>query len=406
MYRSAFGLILTVLITASSCAKKEVPRAKADSGPIPVRVTSVGSRQIQRVVDSVGTLFPFDEVIVSAEIEGKVEKVAFDLGDLVRQGEELVRISDEEQRYLLAQNEAQLRQALERLGLKNENDRVTDLDETPEVRRAKADLQEATMRHRRLRSLVDQNIGAQADLDAAVSRLMAATAAYDATRNQMRNLIQEVDRFKAVVELQRKKLRDTSVRAPFTANVKERQVTVGQYVRPNTPLFSLVKTNPLRLRLEVPERLAPWTKVGQTADVYVEAFQDRRFVGRVSRIAPTVDQSKRTFVVEALVDNPDGLLKAGSYARARLSTQKVDDIRIVPARAVAYVLGTNKAFVITPGSLIEAREVKTGDRFDEQVEIVDGLREGETVATTQLNRLDTGVKVAVQPEPEQKAKAE
>lgn len=388
------GLVLS-LFFFTGCQKQIPVKAKQESGPISVRVGQVSTRQIQRVVDSVGTLFPLDEVVVSAEIEGKVTKVNFDLGDSVRQGDVLVNVSDEEQRYILAQNEAQLRQSLERLGLKEENERVQNLDETPEVRRAAADLREAEMRLRRIRNLVDQKIGAQADLDAASTRFQAMTAALDVTRNQSRNLVQEVERFKAVVELQRKKLRDTAVRAPFAGSVKERQITPGAYVRPNAPLFTLVKTSQLRLRLEVPERLAPWTKQGQLAEVSVEAFLDRTFGGRVWRIAPTVDQTKRTFVVEVLIDNPGDLLKPGSYARARLSTKKVDEVMMAPQRAITYVLGSNKAFVVLPGGMIDAREVKIGDRLDQEVEILEGLKDGESVALTQLNRLDTGVKVTI-----------
>ena len=387
--------LVTILLVVSGCQKQAPVKAKQESGPIPIRVAPVTTRQIQRVVDSVGTLFPFDEVVVSAEIEGKVIAVNFDLGDKVRQGDVLVNISDEEQRYILLQNEAQLRQSLERLGLKGESEQVKDLDETPEVRRAAADLREAEQRLKRIRNLVDQKIGAQADLDAASTRFQAMNAGLDATRNQTRNLVQEVERFKAIVELQRKKLRDTTVRAPFAGSVKERQITTGAYVRPNAPLFTLVKTNPLRLRLEVPERLAPWTKQGQLAEVSVEAFLDRKFSGRVSRIAPTVEQSKRTFIVEVLIDNPDDTLKPGSYARARLATKKVDEVMVVPQRAVAYVLGSNKAFVVMPNGTIDARDVKIGDRLDQQLEILEGLKDGEKVALTQLNRLDTGVKVSI-----------
>ena len=386
---------LAVLVLAlTGCQKQQQTTKKQDTGPISVEVARVTTRQLQRIVDSVGTLFPDDEVIVSAEIEGRVDKVNFDLGDIVRLGDVLAHISDEEQRYLLQQNEAQMRQSMERLGLKNEKDRVTDINDTPETRRAAADLRAAEQRYKRIRNLVDQKIGAQADLDQASAQYQAMQASFDATLNQTRNLIQEVERFKAVVELQRKKLRDTTVRAPFAGSVKERQVTTGQYVRPNTPLFTLVSINPLRLRLEVPERLAPWTKVGQMADVSVEAFENRTFRGRVSRISPTVDQTKRTFVTEVQIANPDSLLKPGSYARAKLATEKVDEVKIVPARAVLYVLGSNKAFVVNQ-DVIEAREVKVGDRVGQQLEILEGLQEGETVAITQLARLDTGSKIRV-----------
>jgi membrane fusion protein (multidrug efflux system) len=174
--------------------------------------------------------------------------------------------------------------------------------------------------------------------------------------------------------------------------VKERVVTVGQYVRPNTPLFTLVKIDPIRLRAEVPERMAPWVKVGQTADVSVEAYLDRTFLGKIWRISPTVDPGKRTFVVEALVQNPESELKPGSYARVRVKTARYDEVKLVPVRAVNYVLGSNKVYVVREQK-VEAREVKLGDRFGQYVEILEGVQEGEQVATTQVARLDTGSRV-------------
>ncbi len=384
---------VAVLLALLSACKQPPPAAKKqESGPLKVPVAQVRMKQVQRVVESVGTLYPHDEVLISAEIEGKVDQVNVDLGDRVAAGQVLVHVSDEEQRYILAQNEAQLRMSLERLGLKNEADRVTDVRETPEVRRSRAELFEAEQRHKRVKELVEQGISPKTEMDQATARLQALQASYDQTVNQTRNLAQEVERFKAIVDLQRKKLRDTSVRAPFAAQVKDRQVTVGLYVRPNTPLLTLVKTDPIRLRLDVPERMAPWIREGQIAEIGVEAFQDRKFQGKVSRISPTVDQSKRTFVVEALIANPSGALKAGSYARARVPTDKSERIMVVPNTAVNYVLGSNKAYVVQSG-LIEARDVKLGDRFETEVEIVQGLAEGDTVATGQLGRLDTGSRV-------------
>ena len=108
--------------------------------------------------------------------------------------------------------------------------------------------------------------------------------------------------------------------------------------------------------------MAPWVKVGQTADVSLEAFPGRRFTGRIWRISPTVEQSKRTFVVEALMPNGwTSELKPGFYAKARVRTDKSDRIRLVPASAVNYVYGANEILVVNSGT-IEAREVKIGDR--------------------------------------------
>jgi RND family efflux transporter MFP subunit len=387
-----------ILVSLSSCSKQQPIQAKQDGGPVQVRVAPVASREIRRVVQSVGTLFPFDETVVSSEIEGRVTELTADLGDNVTKGQVLVRLSDEEQRYLVAQTEAQLRMSLERVGLKSPEEKITDIREASEVRRAQADLFDAEQRYKRVRSLVDQGIGAQAELDQAQARFRSAQAAYDSTVNQARNLLQEIERFKAALDFQQKKLRDTTVYAPFTGKVKERQVTPGQVVRVNAPLYTIVKTDPIRLRLEIPERLAPWIKNGQMAEVTLEAYEDRKFQGKVWRISPTVDQSKRTFIVEALIDNPGGDLKPGSYARASLPTNKTEVIRLIPARAVAYVFGTNKAYVVNNG-VIEARDLKLGDRFEEDVEIIEGLEQGETVAVTQINRLDGGTKVSVNSSP-------
>lgn len=387
------GALALGLLVLAGCAKKPPVEAKKDGGPIPVRTAQVTSRQITRTVESVGTFFAYEEAIISAEVDGKVEEVKIDLGDQVTTGQVLVRISDEEQRYLLAQQEAQLRQSLEKLGLQNEKDRVQDINQTPDVRRAAADLFEAEQRFKRVRSLTEQGIGSQSDMDQAMARFRSAQAALDATLNQTRNIIQEVERFKATLDLQRKKLRDTTVRAPFAGAVKERQVTAGQFVRANTPLLTLVKVDPIRLRMEVPERMAPWVRTGQVAEIITEAF-DKPFQGKIWRISPTVDQLKRTFVVEALVANPGAGLKPGSYAKARVPTQKSETILMVPLRAVNYVLGANKAYLVK-NDVIESRDVKLGDRLEGEVEITEGLALGDEIAVTNLNRLDTGARVKV-----------
>jgi multidrug efflux pump subunit AcrA (membrane-fusion protein) len=391
------GLSVAIAVTLAftpGCRRQSEAKAQAESGPIEVRTARVADRQVRRVVDSVGTLFPYDEAIISAEVDGPVEKVAVDLGDRVTKGQLMVQISDEEQRYLVAQTEAQLWQALERLGLKDENGKVQDIRQTPEVRRAQADMNDADQRFRRVRELAQQGVGSQQALDEAEARAQAMQAAYDVALNQTRNLIREVERARAMLDLQRKKLRDTRILAPYTASVKERQVTAGQFVRANTPLLTLVQIDPIRLRAEVPERMAPWVKVGQVAEVLVEAFADRKFHGKIWRISPTVDQSKRTFLVEALIDNRSEALKPGSYARARVETDKVERIKLIPVRAVNYIFGSNKVYVVKAGT-VETRDVKLGDRYGDDVEITEGVQPGEMVATTQVSRLDTGSKVTV-----------
>ncbi len=387
-------LIACTALLSVSCHRQDVAAKKTDAAPVPVTVAPVKLKRIVRNVDAVGSLFPYEEVTVSSEIDGRAIEVTADLGDHVSKGQILVRIADEEQRYLLAQNEAQLKQALEKLGLKGETESVKDLKQTPEVRRAQADLTDADQRFKRARDLVAQGIASRQDLDQAQAKLQSTQADYESTLNSARNLVQEIERTRGAVELQRKKLRDTAIRAPFDSQVKERMINAGTYVKASTPVFALVKINPIRMRIEVPERMAPWIKNGQVADVSLEAYPGHNFEGKVWRISPTVDQAKRTFVVEALIENSRGELKPGSYAKATVHTARNETIRIVPTSSLNYVFGANKVYVVKD-NVVDAREVKLGDRFGDEVEIAEGIADGDQVATSQISRLETGTHVVV-----------
>lgn len=386
--------VAIALLTLTGCSRQEAVQAKPNAAPLSVTTQRVRLHRVVRNVEAVGSLFPYEEVTISSEIEGRAIDVNADLGDRVAKGQVLVRVADEEQRYLLAQNEAQLRQALDKLGLKAEGDKVKDLQQTPEVRRAQADLTDADQRFRRMRDLSRQGIGSKQDLDQAQAHLQSAQAGYDSTLNASRNLVQEVERTRGAVDLQRKKLRDTTIRAPFDGQVKERMVNSGAYVKASTPVFTLVKTDPIRMRIEAPERMAPWIRNGQVADVTLEAYPERVFQGKVWRISPTVDQSKRTFVVEALIANGRNELKPGSYAKATVHTARSEMVCIVPSKALNYVFGANKLYVVR-NEKIDAREVKLGDRFGDDIEIADGVKDGEEIATSQINKLENGTRVQV-----------
>ena len=187
---------------------------------------------------------------------------------------------------MLAQTEAQLRMAMERVGFGTRMIECKDIREASEVRRAQADLFDAEQHYKRIRSLVDQGIGSKAELDQAQSRFKAQQAAYDATINQARNLLQDIERNKASLELQRKKFRDTTVYAPFAAAIKERQVRrANMFGRILLCLFSSRLTQS-GCGLEIPERMAPWIRTGQVADVNVEASETVSSTARYGESPP------------------------------------------------------------------------------------------------------------------------
>jgi RND family efflux transporter MFP subunit len=215
--------------------------------------------------------------------------------------------------------------------------------------------------------------------DESESRYKAANAAYDLAVQAVQNLRAQVAEYKAGLALAQKKLNDAVIRAPFAGQVKERTVTTGQYLRVQTPVIVIVSVDPLRVRLKIPEKMAGWVRNSQPVTLSVEAYPDRTFSGKVWRVNPSVDQETRSFEVEALVANPESLLKPGFFVKAKIPSERVDTTLLVPQEAVRYTYGVYKVFVVE-GNVVRENEVRIGERSDQDLEIVAGLKEGEGVA--------------------------
>ena len=190
----------------------------------------------------------------------------------------------------------------------------------------------------------------------------------------------------------RSALTDTVVAAPLTGVVARRHVAVGEFVKDNTPLFTLVATDPLKYTGTVAERAAPEIRAGQEVRLTVDAFGARVFPGQVTRVAPVVDVPTRTLALEARVPNGQGLLKPGFFARGVVLARRDARVPFVPAEALAYVVGISKVFVVADGRAQE-RLVKAGLREAGWVEILEGVKPGETVATSGLAQLYDGAPV-------------
>ena len=356
--------------------KREVAAVKK---PMAVRVARVEAQTYRRTVESVGSLFPDEEVTVSSEVEGRVEQVLADVGDRVALGQPLVRIATVELALALEQARAAVQQVQARLGLTEQGEDLRDVRDAADVKKALADLNDAEQKYQRAKTLLSRGLVAREAFDEADARYKAARAAYDLAVQMVQNLRAQLVQFRAAAELARKKLDDSTIRAPFAGEIKERTVTVGQYLKVQSPVMVIVSVDPLRARLKVPEKMSGWIKVGQTVSVRVEAYSDLVFTGRISRLNPSVDQQTRTFEAEALIANRDGKLKPGFFIKASIPSDLVDKVLFVPDRAVQYSYGTYKVFAVE-GNTLREKEVRTGERPNQQVEIVDGLREGDAVA--------------------------
>jgi len=375
-------LITFAALAAVACSKSSSGKTIDGAGAarsLSVRALNIAPKAIRRNIESVGSLYAFEEVTVSSEVEGRVERVFADVGDRISSGQPLVKVAPAELELTLEQQRAALQQARARLGINGDNDDLNDVRAAAEVKRAAADLADAEQKYRRAKTLYDQGVLPRQNYDEAESHYNAARAAYDLAVQAVENMRAQLAGSRASTRLAQKKLNDSTIRAPFAGQVKERSVTQGQYLKVQTPVMVIVNIDPLRVRLKVPEKMAAWVHEGQEVTVTVEAYAERIFKGKVTRINPSVDQQTRAFEVEALIENHENALKPGFFVKATIPSSNVANALFVPQDALLYVYGVYKIFVIE-GNTLKEKEVKLGERSGDDVEITDGLREGERIA--------------------------
>jgi multidrug efflux pump subunit AcrA (membrane-fusion protein) len=389
--------VLLALALAAAVAGCSQPANGAEGGtrerPAKAVDTEAVKREaVNRVVNVSGTLAAENEVTVSSQAEGVVSRILADLGDRVGTGQVLVELDREKLQYNLDQQKAALARSLARYGA-SEPGRLPPIDQTPDVKRAAAELNQAKRGFDRASELSKRQLLSQQALDDADAVLRTKQAEYDAALQNVRNMAADIDASNAAAKLAERQLRDANIRAPFDGYVQQRMVSLGELVKEQMPVIKIVRIDPLKVTAEIPEGLAPWIQSGQPVDLQVDAYPDRPFTGKVSRISPSVNQQTRAFPFEALVPNPQGLLKPGTFVRVKLTTNHTEDLLTLPYAALQYRYGVNRAFVVT-GDTIAGRELKVGDRLGDRIEILGGVKAGDVVVLTDVDNLTDGMKVA------------
>ncbi len=332
----AGGLVATLVV---SCGK-ELPRDGATPGSAParpVRVARAEMRPLERALHVVGTLQAHDEAMVAAQVAGQIEKTIVDLGDRVTTGQELALIDT-------ASYEALARQA------------------AANVAKAHANAANAAQTLKRVQELQKDKIASSSEYDQAVADSEQARA--------------DVKAAEAAEAIARLNLERSHVKAPFAGAVAERVADSGDYVSIGAPIIRLVKTDPLRLRLDVPERESPAVRIGQTVQLTVEG-DTNIYSGTITRVSPAIRQSDRMLPVEADVPNR-GSLRTGLFARARIIVDERDSGLSVPVSALTVFAGLEKVVAVQEGKAVET-PVTTGRRGAGWVEILSGLKVGEGV---------------------------
>ena len=430
----AFILIIIVIAAAalsSACGSGSAEgqrggnrpeNAEAEDAPIPVTVARTEARNVPAVVQTTGSLVADETSNIAPKVAGKVVNVNLDVGDFVGQGAVIAKIDDSDPRRRLAAAEAGVKQAVAavrqaeaRLGL-GPNGRF-NASQIPEVQAANANYQQALAELRqaeaneaRYRDLVRTGDTAMITYeqyrtarDTARARVNAAREQAEAQANAARQNNQAIASAEAGVEaartqvaIARQEVADTIVRAPFSGFVTARDIAVGEFVSSADTIATIIRSNPIKIQMQVAEADVPAVAVGRGVSIQVDAYPERRFAGTVSAINPSVDPTSRSAIVEARIENGDNALRAGMFATARINREGGGTGIFVPKSAVYFhqPTGAYRAFVIVEGTA-RLRTVQLGTEEGDSVQILSGLNAEETVATSNLDQLFEGAKVAV-----------
>ena len=383
-------LIFPLLAAGCSTAAETAPDASKAAEPVAVATSAVESRSIDRYLRVTGSIVADAQAEVSAETAGRVIETPVERGSRVGQGALLVRISPSETSAQLQEAEANAAQIEAKLGLVA--GQPFDRTRVPDVMNAKASLDLADAEFKRMQTLVEQKVISQSEFDQRRTQLEAARQSYQTAQNAAEQSYRSLDAARARVVLARKAVADTAVKAPIAGLVVERLVSVGDYVTRGQRVATVVRVDPLRVVLTVPEQHVSLIKVGQQVRLAVDAYPGEEFAATIRFISPALRTDQRALTVEAVASNPDGRLKPGLFATALVRQPDAAPALLVPDAAVETVAGTSRVYVVKDNR-VEERIVTLGEKVDAKVEIRTGISKGETVASAPKGRLADGQQV-------------
>ena len=378
-----------ILVTSCGGSGASAPPAPGGAGrgnatARAVQVTPAIEARIERAIAVTGTLAAEDQVTMAFKVTGRLEQLEVDLGTSVESGQTLASLASTDFQLRVSQADAALQQARARLGLPADGaEERIDIEQTSVVRQARAVLDQARLVRDRAASFAKDGIGSQADLDAAQANLRVAEGRYQDSIEEVHNRQALLVQRRTELELAKQAVTDSRLRAPFAGSVRERHATPGQYLAAGAPVVTIVKINPLRLRLSISERESAAVRLGQAVRVTLEG-DSVVHVGRVARISPAIEETSRTLSIEAEVANPSGRLRPGAFANAEVVTDSGGTALLVPASAVVSFAGVDKVFVVNDGKAAE-RRVTIGRRETDRVEILTGVAAGDRVVVSPGN---------------------
>jgi membrane fusion protein (multidrug efflux system) len=362
----AIGLAVLALAGAGGYAYTHAGKAAPAPAPAAEKkdtVHELSARDVARVeaqpltvtLPLSGSLTPLAQATVRSKVSGVVRHTTVQEGMNVAAGQVIAQLDDSEARARVAQQQALLADANARLALAKKNQTNSA-------------------------ALLKQNYIAQ--------------NAYDTTSNSVDLAQAAVDSARAQLELARIAMNDTTIRAPIAGVVSKRHAQAGEKLSPDSPVFAIVDLKQLTLDAQVPASDIPRIKVGQEVQFRVDGFGERHFAGKVLRINPAAEAGSRAMLVYIGVDNPDGALRAGMFAKGMVTTEKSAPHPLLPLGAVQKENGRDVVYRVDGGKVV-VQPVKLGLKNEDagMVEALDGVQAGAIVLAVKLDDVKAGEKV-------------
>jgi len=422
---SRFNVVLLfscVLIFAASCGGDKPGKAAdaRESQKIAFSTARAVVRDVPGSFQANGSFVAEETSDITPIIAGRVEETPVDVGSFVAKGQIICQLEKRDAELRLDQARASLEQA--KFMLSQAESRVGlrvgaefNPENVPEVSASKAafDAASASARlaaadARRYENLVKSGDVSQSAFEkvrtqheTAESAADSARKQYEAQMNFARQSFGAVEASRAALaaaesqlEMARKNLEDTSVRAPYDGYITDRPAAVGQWRGSADKVATIVRISTVKLQLQIPEQQAGMAKNGMEVTARVAAWPDRDFTGRLIAVVPSVNVNSRTFMAEARFENPNAELRPGMYATAKIMLEGTEKAVFIPAEAVVYdnTTDANHVYSVVNG-IARLNVVQSGDVQGNEVRILSGLKGDETIVMNNQAELYDGATV-------------
>lgn len=403
-----FLIIFFFVLSLFGCSqKKKIKKGGELIEPAEVKVTEVFLGEIEETIDTTGTIQPDLGVSVSAEVPGRIRKLFVKEEQFVKKGDKLLEIDSTD--YYLQAKQAQAaydvaQKSLLRVLAGARQEEIEQLEH--QLNQAKSNLQNAKEDLKRMAALFQKGAISEQQYDKIKTMCEVATSQYKVIENQLSiakegasqeeiNIAKaQVKQAEASLNSAQFQVKKCKVISPISGRVIKVQPEVGEMISPGIPLITIMLLKKVKVNVDISDSYSGEIKVGQRAEVRVNAYEDEVFTGYVKKISSAVNPANRTFLVEVELPNPSYKLKAGMFTEVSIYTKRHKNVVLVPREAILETEDKNYVFVVKD-KRVNKKEVTLGLERKGKVEITEGVKNKEMVVVSGLLGLKDKAEVKV-----------